>query len=388
MSYTNVASKLAINTELKRYYLHNFLRNAVKLKGGFFTMAYFYFHGFSAEAVVINIMVFAISALTAVQVTNFLINKIGVKKTFILHAIPTALSFFIVINVTPEHWWLFYLWMVSHGYKAMLWRIPLNAFFTYYGENGVRGKQLGIARILEAIANIIVPILFGALIDRTGIIIFFGIQTIMHIIAASVLGVKNDFKPKSKANLSTLIKKFPPNFKKAFFYMHLPYPFVADLFFIWVTIQFGSFVLAGVFIGLRVALQIVLSFLIGHLADQDRVRKIFLGSIILGAFFWFLIPFAGNAQEIFLLQFTIGISLLIAEIPFEREYHNAAKSLNRETGYSLAREIYTQLGMVIGCLFSLVLIYFIPEWKWLMVLGAVSIVPMAYLVPGSRKVNP
>ncbi|HDN60106.1 MAG TPA: MFS transporter, partial [Candidatus Marinimicrobia bacterium] len=255
----NNQSNVPVNKELKRYYLYNFLRSLVKIKGSYFAMAYFYFHGFPASAVVLNIIVYSVTCLLIIKPISKLIGTLGIKKTFILHSIPVLISFFIVTNISLEWSSLFYLWMFVHAFAVMLYRIPLTAYFSHYGNHETRGKEVGLANVVQKLASVAGPILFGALIDQTGLVVFFAIKTLIHFAAAFVLGLKNDSRVKVDTSIFKLSRIVPRKVSKAFFFSQLPYPFVSDLFFIWVTLKFGSFTLAGIFISAKVALEILLS---------------------------------------------------------------------------------------------------------------------------------
>lgn len=367
-------------TPLEKYYLHNFLRNLVST-GGFFTMTYFFLNGFSISAIMITILIYAITALLITKPIGYLIGKWGIKKTFILHLIPTIASFFIVINISEGNYFLFFFWQFVHAFTVMLWRIPLNAYFSHNGDNNERGKEIVKGNILNILSGLIIPIFFGALVDKTGLVIFLGIKTLVHVIAGFVLGFKKDKKVKVDFNFKNFRKKVSSKVSKTFFFKTLPYAFSHNFLTIWIVINLGSFTLAGIFAAMKITTSILFNLFVGKLIDKNKIRNYFILSIFVSSLFFVVIPFVENALQIFILQFIFGLSTIILETVMNKEYHNEAKNSRDEVSYSIWREICIQGGLVVGGSVSLVLLQFVKEWQFLLPLGIISVLSLLYLLP-------
>lgn len=350
-------------------------------------MPYFYKMGFSVNAIIGVIFTYAITCLIIMKPVSILTHKLGVKKTFFLSAISCVGVFVSVVNISIENQWVFYIWMVINAWDVMLSRIPLRSYFARYGDNRKRGKQIGITKILEAVPSLIFPIIAGSMLDQLGIMILIGIKTTVKLLGIILfaLGKKGDFKSEEPISVFASLKSIPLNFKKYWLLSNLTYPFDKDLFNIWVVLQFASFKAAGVFLSFKVLLEIALNILIGHLSDGGKIRKLFFFAVAISSIGWFFVPFISGSLEMFLFQFTIGSMGLFVEIPVEREIYNKMKESFREIEYSVAREVYVQVGLVISCLIAWTLVNFVSEWKYLFPLAALTVLPSLYIIQKVSK---
>ena len=372
--------------KLKGYYLYNFLISAVNTGSGNFTMVYFYLHGMPIMAVLGAMFTYSLTCLVILKPVGILIEKIGPQKTFYLSAITGALKYFAILSIFifPEHKLVFFLlWQFFNGFNVMLSRIPLNSYFSAYGDNDKRGSQIGLVNNIQILASAIVPILAGVLIEKTGIIIITTITTIVSIAAIFVLKFDDDVKIKDPVHFKSLFKKFPKPFTKAFFFDCLANPFTADLLSIYIAITLNSFTVLGIFIGLRTAVNIFLNYFVGHMTDKNSVKIIFIVSIFVSSIFYFVIPFVHIPSTLFLLQFTLGLAGLIISIPFESAYHNVAKKSDSPIQFALWREVAKQTGLVIGSGLTMLILYFgvVSNWQMLLPLGAISAFAMFFILP-------
>ena|GEM_PF-5634896 len=362
-----------MNANLKRYYLHNFLQALVTADGSFFTMAYFYFLGLPAIGVILATMIYGMTAYLMIRPIAWLTNKIGAKSTFFLHLIPFVAKYVITINVNPHRVYFVFIINFIHGINLMLYRIPVTAYFSRFGDNADRGKEISYINLIYGIVGIGFALFSGSLLDRNHFVLLITIQAIVLVISDFVLWSRTD--PNLKLFVQTKItnQQVPSKVFKTYFIQDLPYTFYADLFFIWVTLKVGSFTLAGLFVGLKIALSILISYLVGYFSDRQKIRRVFYLTVLLTSIFYLFVPFVHNGVQIFILQFSIGLSGLIIDIPVEREYHNLAKSSGNEFSFSLTREKSGNLGMVIGGAVAIGLILIIKNWWWLF--------PLAILYP-------
>jgi MFS family permease len=257
-----------------------------------------------------------------------------------------------------------------NAFVVMLCRIPLNAYFSRFGDIGNRGKEFSYGIIAQNLAAIIAVVFLGKLIDKTGLHIFLVIQTITIIIAALILwGSDGD---DMKIAIPTEVKKedVPLRVRRAYLYSRLPYAFNKDMLVIWITILMGKFVLTGIYFAITIVSQMIVSYLAGYFSDKGTIKKVFYVAVALTAFLWLFIPFVRFSFDVFLLQFILGVSNLVVETPVEREYYNLAKLSGNDLGFSWVREWSIQSGIVLGCLLTLVLVFFVKQWQYLLLLGA------------------
>lgn len=265
----------------------------------------------------------------------------------------------------------------------MLGRIPLTAYFSAYGDNNIRGSQIGLTNNIQILASVIVPVLAGALIEKTGIILITTIAALANIVAIFVLEFDGRVSMKNPIQFKKLLSNIPTSFTKSFFFGKLAYPYAADLLSIYIAIALNSFTILGVFIGLRTAVTILLNFIIGRSTDTKNIRPLFFWSVILSSAFWFVIPFVHEAAAIFVLQFTLGLAGLLTSIPFESAYHNTAKQSGNPLQFSLWREVATQTGLVLGSFVIMLLLHFnfVSEWQSLLPIGAISALALLFVLP-------
>ena len=210
---------MTTNTEIKKYYLYNFIISAVDTGSGNFTMVYFYFHGFSIIAVLGAILTYGLTCMVILKPVGILIEKIGPQSTFRLHAVSEALKYFSLISIFifPLHQLAFFLlWQFFNGFNVMLDRIPLTAYFSVYGDNNKRGSQIGLTNNIQILASVIVPVIAGALIEKTGIILITSIATIVNILAIFVLNFDGRVKMENPVNFKKLFSSVPISFTKSF----------------------------------------------------------------------------------------------------------------------------------------------------------------------------
>lgn len=377
---------MTTSKEIKRYYLYNFIINAIDTGSGNFTMVYFYFHGFSIIAILSTILTYGVTCLIILKPVGILIERIGPQNTFRLHGVSEVLKYFSLLCIFffPEHQLAFFLlWQFFNGFNVMLSRIPLTAYFSTYGDNSKRGSQIGLTNNIQILASIIVPILAGALIQRTGIVLISSITTLGSIIAIFVLRFDGRVAIKNVVNFRELYRSVPKSFTKSFFISKLVYPFSADLLSIYIAISLKSFTVLGIFVGLRTAINILLNYFVGNLTDKRSIHLFFFGSVIISSAFWLVLPFLHEAKAVFLLQFTLGLAGLITSIPYESVYHNIAKQSGNSLQFALWREVVIQAGLVVGCIVIIMLLKtgVVSDWQILLPFGAVSALAMLFFLP-------
>jgi len=375
-----------INNELKKYYLYNFIISAVDTGSGNFTMVYFYFHGFSVIDILVGILAYALTCLIIIKPVGILLEKIGPQNTFRLHGVFEALKYFslLLIFILPTlQLEFFLLWQIFNGFNVMLGRIPLTAYFSIYGDNGKRGLQIGLMNDIQILASVIVPVVAGTLIDRTGIVYIATITTVVNILAIFVLNFDGRIKITNRVNFGKLFSSVPMAFTKSFFVGKLVYPFAADLLSIYIAISLRSFTILGVFVGLRTLASIFLNYFVGKMTDAHLMRRFFYGTVLISSVFWLILPFVHETLAIFLLQFTFGLAGLITSIPFESAYHNVAKESGNSIEYALWREVVIQMGIVVGTAFVILVLKFdlVSDWRILLPLGSISTLALLFVLP-------
>lgn len=385
---------MTTNTEIKRYYLYNFIISAIDTGSGHFTMVYFYFHGFSLVAVLGAILTYGLTCLAILKPVGILIEKIGPQNTFRLHGVAEALKYFSLISIFifPVHKLEFFvLWQFFNGFNVMLMRIPLTAYFSVYGDSNQRGSQVGLTNNIQILASVVVPVIAGALIEQTGIVLITTIATAVNIFAIFVLKFDGQVKMENPVNFKRLFSSVPMPFTKSFFFGKLVYPFSADLLSIYIAISLQSFAVLGIFIGLRTAVNIFLNYFVGRMTDTRIIRPFFFGAVLVSSAFWLVLPFVQEASAIFLLQFTLGLAGLITSIPFESVYHNIAKKSGKPVQFALWREVAIQTGLVVGSAVIILLLKsnIVRDWRLLLPLGSISALALLFILPylsDSRKV--
>src|SRR5262249_11883559 len=130
-----------------------------------------------------------------------------------------------------------------HGVNLMLYRVPVTAYFSRFGDNDRRGKQISYVNIMYGLVGMAFALFFGSALDRHGFTLVITLQLIVLVISDLVLWSRTD--PNVKMFIETRIEKAKVPFRvlKTYFVGELPYTFTADLLFIWITLRVGSFTL-------------------------------------------------------------------------------------------------------------------------------------------------
>lgn len=373
--------------DLNRYFFSKFFSSLGSMASARFTMSWFYFNGnLSAADIVMIMFAFSFTSLLILPFAQFLLKNIGIRRTFSLHIIPkilTACLLFYAYHVTisgESPFYLLILWMMIHAFKVMFSRPASNAYFTFFGKNENRGKDLGMASIVTKIAAVVSPIFFGRLINDGGMLTFLVLQAILTLLASLSLGFDRDKHVTVKHPILSYRKRVPSRLTKGLTLTEIARPFMDDLFFIWLVASFsGDYQVVGAFYGFKLALDMVLSYYVGKYADKDKMRPYYILGVLLTSSFWLVVPFAENGWIVAVLQFSLGLSSLVIDIPYEREYHNMAKE--DPIGYALWREICTLSGFSFACILALILMQYVQEWHWLMLLGVPATLAMLWMTP-------
>lgn len=378
------------HNELRKYYLYNLVISIFDMGSGNFTMVYFYFHGFSVMAILGAILTYGLTCLVILKPVGILLEKIGPQRTFRLHIISEVLKYlsFLCIFIVPSHALAFFLLVqFFNAFNVMLSRIPLTAYFSAYGDNAKRGQQIGLTNNIQLVCGVLVPIVVGALIQQTGIIIITSVIFIAHVIAAFILTFDEHVKIKNPIQIKNLIALVPAAFTKSFFISKLAYPFSADLLAIYIAITLQSFAVLGIFIGLRTGIAVVLNYAVGRMTDTKNIRSIYFFAVIVSSLFWLVLPSIHEATAIFILQFTLGLAGLVTSIPFEGVYHNTAKESGAPLQFAIWREITIQAGLVVGTSITMLLLWtgLVKNWQTLLPFGALSALAMLFILPYFSK---
>jgi predicted MFS family arabinose efflux permease len=320
--------------------------------------------------VILTIITYGVTCLIILKPINRLVGRIGVKRTFFLHIVASVIMLTIALNISVQHKYLFFLWQFTNAFAIMLYRIPLNAYFSKFGNVKTRGKEFSYTLIVQNLAAMVAAIVLGELIDRTGLHIYLWISTGLTVIAALVLWGKDEDDKKIHIDTRTRRQDIPVRIRRAYFYSRLPYAFNNDFLVIWITVAVGKFALAGIYFAMTILAQMTVSYIAGYYSDRGKVKTIFYLAVAVTSVLWLFVPFVKNAFDIFILQFVIGIGNLVVETPVEREYYNLAKVSDHELSFAFIREQSIQSGLVIGGIITLVAVSLIKQWHYLLVLGA------------------
>lgn len=353
-------------------------------------MVYFYFHGFSVLAILGAILTYGVTCLIILKPISILLEKIGPQKTFRLHIISELLKYLSLLSVFvfPAHALFFFLiCQFFNAFNVMLSRIPLTAYFSAYGDNNTRGQQIGLTNNIQLVSGVLVPIIAGAFIQKTGIVIITTIIFIANVIATFILTFDERVKIKNPVQIKQLFKSVPKAFTSSFFFGKLAYPFAADLLSIYIAIALHSFTALGIFVGLRTGASILLNYLMGRVTDTRNIRTLYFLGIILSSAFWLILPFVHTSYAIFILQFTLGLAGLTTSIPFEGAYHNIAKESGTPLQFALWREVSIQGGLVVGTLATMLILWtgIVSNWQSLLPFGALSVFAMVFIMPYFSK---
>lgn len=348
-------------------------------------MVYFYFHGFSILAILGAILTYGITCLVILKPISILLEKIGPQKTFRLHIISELLKYLSLLSVFvfPTYALFFFLaCQFFNAFNVMLSRIPLTAYFSAYGDNNKRGQQIGLTNNIQLISGVLMPIIAGAFIQETGIVIITTIIFVANVIATFILTFDERVKIKNPVQIKQLFKNVPRAFTNSFFFGKLAYPFAADLLSIYIAIALHSFTVLGIFIGLRTGASIFLNYLVGRVTDTKNIHYLYFWGVILSSTFWIILPFVHTSYAIFALQFTLGLAGLITTIPFEGAYHNVAKESDTPLQFALWREIAIQGGLVVGTLVTMLILWtgVVSNWQSLLPFGALSVLSMLFIL--------
>ncbi len=386
------------NVELRRYYLQHFASAISAAGNARFSMSYFFLYGgITVADVILTMTVWAVFALSALYPVAWLVNRIGVRKTHALHVIPNLVTLAIVLtmifriqNAEPVGF-LFFVWMAVHGWKVMLKRLPLTAYFSHYGSTETRGRDVALAQGLTNIAAILSPLLFGTLIDQGHIVYFVLIAAAFSFTTSFCFGFKKDKDIKIDLHWKEILPVMPKRIKKALFFPQLVLPFMDDLFFIWILLLFDkNFALVGGLYAVKLALDMVLSWGVGQITDKSNIRPFYILAITLTTLFWFTVPFITKETSIYgveamwiyaALQFSVGLATLVWDGPYDSWYHNAAKRSREPFAFAISREVVIQMGMVLGGVLGLTLIQFTNNWHWFIMLGAPATLARLWMMP-------
>lgn len=137
-----------------------FLRALAVSLTGIFVPALLFKLGHSFTQVILFYIVYQAFVIPLQWVTLNSIAKFGIEKTIMLSAIPAAMSFFTLMIMQEQIWWIILLSLTSAIADIFFW-IPYHFDYMFATKKGQTGRSSGLLLAMQIMGSTIGPVLGG-----------------------------------------------------------------------------------------------------------------------------------------------------------------------------------------------------------------------------------
>ena len=338
------------NSSLNKIYLSESIRCFGQGLINIFIPIYLLVSGFSLQAVVWFLIIQSIVHILCAIPFGYLGSRMGYKYLILL-SIPFYTAFlFLLYNLKTNLYPLYILAIIKEIGGTLFW-VGRHSLMGSNSDQGKIGSQIGMMKILTAIADIPAPLIGGIILS------FFGIQPLIILVGVIVLfsviplllikeawhdrgfSVKNIFTKMHIRNAPIFITHGIDNVVSG----DLVWPVYL---FLYISFQYIGLGLLSLFYDV---VSIISNYFIGKLADKDYERTLRIGAIST-FMIWLVRIVIRTPLPVYFVDSISSITDQFIYIPFGATSYRIAKS-NHFLQLIVFREIAIHVGKL-GALFS------------------------------------
>ncbi len=334
------------NKELDELYLSIAIRNFAISLISVFVPIFLLNNGLSLKTILVFYAVLNISHIVFLAPASVFSAKYGFKHS-IFASLPFLIMFYwMLFSIKPEKLWLF-ITASAYGANNAFYYMGYHLDFTDSSHKKTRGKEIGIAKIISMVFNVLGPLIGGVILSLTDFkTIFFSVICLLGLSVMPLFFSKDRHMP-FKFSLKKILRIMPLKMlikDTAVFLGHGIESGISSviwpLFIYKILSGFRSIGLAST---ISLAFSLCFCFIIGRLADKKGKKILGLGSIANSAI-WLIRTAIKTITGVYIFDSAKGISQIMIDVPFQKISYDKAKKAKKIIEYTFIRETAIQAG--------------------------------------------
>jgi len=271
-------------------------------------------------------------------------SKYGFKHS-ILYSIPILIIFYLGLFTLEQSNWPIYLLAVIFGVSNSLFWMGYHVDFSKFSDKKNRGKEVGIAKIVNLIFHALGPVIGGLILTLIGFKALFATVSVLLIASAIPLFFSKDIHEPILFSIKEIFKgqKLKNTLVFAGHGIESGLSTVIWPIFIFFTIL-NDFTTLGLVSSLSILFSLVFVFIVAKFSDIHRKLVLKIGSIM-NTLIWGVRFFIKTTFQVFIIDSFYGVSQTLIHIPFDALSYDKANKSNI-VKFIIFREIIIQTGRV------------------------------------------
>jgi len=344
------------NRELNELYASIAIRSFAISLIGIFIPIYLYQIGYSFSLI---FFFFALAALFKLFIfpSAKISYKIGLKHSMLL-SMPFLIIFFVLMFSLERFNWSIWFVTIFLGIHTALFWFSYHTDFSKFSIKKSRGKQVGTAKIVVALASVLGPVAGGLILAFFGFKVLFILVSFLLIASTFPLFLSKEVHEPLKFSLRGFFRK--QKIKNVLAYMgngiESRIGTIIWPLFVFIFIFGEKYVSLGALSSVALTFSVLSTFIISKFSDLN-LKNLIKGGAIFNSVVWFAKSFVVTPVQVFISDAFYGISATSMYISFDALTYNKANKINR-ANIIIQREVYISLG---GALFLFVLAFFTDQ---------------------------
>jgi len=275
-----------------------------------------------------------------------------------LLSMPFLIIFFVLMFSLERFNWPIWLVTIFLGIHTALFWFSYHTDFSKFSRKKSRGKQVGAAKIVVAIASVLGPIAGGLILFFFGFKVLFILVSFLLISSTFPLFLSKEVHEPLEFSLKGFFKK--QKIKDVMAYMgngiEARIGTIIWPLFVFIFILGEKYVSLGALSSVALTFSILSTFVISKFSDLNLKKLIRFGAVG-NSLVWFAKSFVVTPVQLFIAEAFYGISATSMYISFDALNYNKVNKRNR-ANIMVQRETYISLG---GALFLFILAFFTDQ---------------------------
>lgn len=272
-------------------------------------------------------------------------SKYGFKHS-ILYSIPILIIFYLGLYTLEQFHWPLYSLAIIFGINNALYWVGYHIDFCVFSDKKERGEEVGMAKILTLVFQVLGPIIGGLILTFIGFQALFTIVSVLLIASAIPLFFTKDIHRSVPVSIKAIFKgqKIKNTVAFAGHGIESGISTVIWPIFIFFTIL-NNFTTLGIVSSLSLLFSLFFVFIIGKFSDVHRKLVLKIGALM-NTIIWGVRFFVKTTFQVFFVDSFYGISQTLISIPFDALSYDKANKSNI-VKFIMFREMIIQTGRVI-----------------------------------------
>jgi len=255
------------------------------------------------------------------------------------------------------NWSIWFVTIFLGIHTALFW-FSYHTDFSKFSKRKSRGKQVGAAKIVVALASVLGPIAGGLILTFFGFKVLFILVSFLLIASTFPLFMSKEVHEPLEFSFKGFFKK--QKIKNVLAYMgngiESRIGTIIWPLFVFIFIFSEEYVSLGALSSVALSFSVLSTFIISKFSDLN-LKNLIKGGGIFNSIVWFAKSFVVTPVQVFIADAFYGISATSMYISFDALNYNKANKRNR-ANIITQREVYISLG---GALFLFTLAFFTDQ---------------------------